>query len=103
MLKKIVLFLSKLILTYLFTGLVYYLSGTIYNLSIGKDIVFSALIGLPLTLLGWPMMLYADFIHRETLGIKPSFIITLVTIGAVLAYFLWRGIKKRVHKFAVND
>lgn len=93
--EKTVLFLSKLILAYLFIGLVYYLSSTIYNLSIGKDIVFSAIIGLPLTSLGWPMMLYADFIHRETLGIKPSFIITSLAIGAVMAYLLWQVIKKR--------
>jgi len=98
LLKKLILFLSKLILAYILIGLISYLSGTIYNLWIGKDIVFSPIIGLPLTLLGWPMMLYAVFIHRDALGIKPSSIFTLVAVGIILVFFLRDAINQHAKK-----
>jgi hypothetical protein len=88
MLIKIFIFISKIILGYLIPGVIYYLSGTIYNLTVGKDIVFSPIIGLPLTLLGWPSMLYADFIHRQTLGIKPHLVLTPIAVGIVLIFVL---------------
>ena len=64
----------------------------------GKDIVFSLLIGLPLTVFGWPGMLNADFIHQETLGIKPALPITAISSGVIFVYFIWRASKKHDEK-----
>jgi len=68
-----------------------------YNLVIGKQNIFSPIIGLPLTLIGWPQMLSADFIHREMLGVKPSMTITFLSILVVLVWIV-RGIKHAKNK-----
>jgi hypothetical protein len=98
MLKKWLRISGGIILAYLLPGIVYYFSGVIYRLIIGKPEVFSPLIGLPLTLLGWPWMLYADFFHRATLGIKPPLIITsillLVMILGLIPFLFYRIFRK---------
>ncbi|MEA3325760.1 MAG: hypothetical protein U9R53_00355 [Chloroflexota bacterium] len=82
-------------MAYLVTGTVYYLAGYVYRLFIGKPNTFSPIIGLPLTIMGWPQMLYADFVHHEVLGIKPSFVLTVLTLIIVMIYFIWRAIKHK--------
>jgi hypothetical protein len=86
--KKIFKWLTKALIGYVVMGSVYYLSGWLYNLSQGKEIVFSHIVGYPLTVIGWPMMLYADFIHRDSLGIKPSLVFSILTLVLVVLWIL---------------
>jgi len=88
--KKVFKWIIRLLVAYVIVGSVYYLSGYMYNLSIGKDNVFSLILGYPLAVIGWPPSLYADFIHRQSLGIKPSFIMTILAIVLVLAWISFR-------------
>lgn len=90
MAKKVVKWVKRLMIAYVIIGSVYYLSGYFYNLSIGKDNVFSPILGYPLAVIGWPLSLYADFIHRQGLGIKPSFFMTILAIVLVLAWISFR-------------
>jgi hypothetical protein len=89
--KQWILFI---LLSYLVIGSVYYLSSYFYNLVIGKQNVFSPIIGLPLTLLGWPQMVYADLVHRSTLGLKFPTILTLVLLVTTLVFIIIRIVKK---------
>lgn len=84
--------LLRLIIGYILVGSIYFVSGYIYNHLVGKGNVFSPIIGFPLVLLGWPMMLRADIIHRQTLGLKFYSILSLFTLIVVLLFFLWQGI-----------
>jgi hypothetical protein len=88
--KKVFNWVKRLFIAYVIAGSVYYLSGYFYNLSIGKDNVFSPILGYPLAVIGWPPSLYADFIHRQSLGIKPSFFMTILAIVLVLAWISFR-------------
>ncbi|MDW7753993.1 MAG: hypothetical protein SCH68_02375 [Brevefilum sp.] len=88
MVKKVFNWVIRLLIAYVIVGSVYYLSGYFYNLSIGKDNVFSPILGYPLAVIGWPLSLYADFIHRQSLGIKPSFVVTILAIVLALFWFL---------------
>ncbi len=97
MVKIVFRWLLRIFLGYLAIGVVYYFSGYFYNLVIGKQNIFSPIIGLPLTLIGWPQMLSADFIHREMLGVKPSMTITFLSILVVLVWIV-RGIKHAKNK-----
>ncbi|MDF1520194.1 MAG: hypothetical protein RQ728_04730 [Brevefilum sp.] len=90
MVKKVFNWVIRLLIAYVIVGSVYYLSGYFYNLSIGKDNVFSPILGYPLAVIGWPLSLYADFIHRQSLGIKPSFVVTILAIVLALFWFLRR-------------
>ena len=94
MIKKSIKWLGNLLIGYIAVGSVYYLSGYFYNLSIDKENVFSPVIGYPLAVIGWPFSLYADFIHRASLGIKPSFPLTLLSIGLVVTWLVWRAINE---------
>ena len=78
----------KILLAYLLLGVFYYLSGSLFNFMEGRQIIFSPVIGLPLTIIGWPQMLRADFIHRELLGLRPHSILTsLLTIIVIIYLF----------------
>jgi len=90
--------LGKLFFAYFIAGSVYYLSGYLYNMSIGKQNVFSPFVGLPLTLLGWPQMLVADFIHREVLGIKPPLVLTCLTLLLMVGVFTYTTIRQAKQK-----
>ncbi len=82
----------KLSLSYALIGTVYYLSGFVWLVITGRQVVFSPLVGFPLTLLGWPPMLYADLIHRESLGIRPHTILALITVLGIGLMFIWQAI-----------
>ena len=56
-----------ILLTYVATSLLYSMAGYIYRSIIGKEHVFPPLIGIPLALVGWPWMLYADLKHVRIL------------------------------------
>jgi len=44
---------------------------------------------------GSAQMLYADFIHRENSGSKPSFVLTILTLIIIVIYFIWHAIKQK--------
>jgi len=93
LIKKIINWFGRLLLAHVIVGSVYYLSGYFYNLSIGKENVFSPIIGYPLAVIGWPWNLYGDFFHLESLGIKPPFVLTILAIVFVLIWLVICGIK----------
>lgn len=79
----------KILLVYLLLGVFYYLSGCLFNLMEGRQIIFSPVIGLPLTIIGWLQMLRADIIHRGMIGLRAHLILTsLLTI--IVIYYLIR-------------
>ena len=62
----------------------------------GKDIVFSPLVGYPLTLMGWPWMVYADLIHHQTLGLRIPSIFVIFSIVAFVSYIIYKIMKEEV-------
>jgi len=91
MVKLVYKWMGRVLAGYVAVGSVYYFSGVLPNLVKGKALVFSPFVGYPLTVLGWPHMLYADFLHRETLGIKISFPITSLSIILVVFWLINRA------------
>lgn len=84
----------RIFLSYLLIGSVYYFSGYFYNLIIGKQNVFSPIIGLPLTILGWPWMVYADLIHHQSLGIKIPTVLTILVMIGLIVIFILKPVKR---------
>lgn len=74
---------KRLVIAYVIIGSGYYLSGYFYNLSTSKDKVFSPI-------LGYLLSLYFDVIHRRSLGIKPSFLVTILAIFFILESISFR-------------
>ena len=95
MVKNVFNWVIRLLIAYVIVGSVYFLSGYFYNLSIGKENVFSPVLGYPLAVIGWPLSLHADFIHRASLGVKLSFPLTLLSIVLVGIWFDWYLVKKQ--------
>jgi len=93
LIKKIINWFGRLLLAHFIVGSVYYLSGFLYNISEGKEIVFSPIIGYPLAVIGWPLSLRADFIHRDSLGLKPTLVVTILAVVIVLTWLVIRAIK----------
>ncbi len=91
--QKIRVWTIRLILGYLIIGSVYYVSSFFLMLITGKDIVFSPIIGYPLTLMGWPWMVYADLIHHQTLGLRLPTTLTLISAVAFLIYIFHTIVK----------
>jgi hypothetical protein len=77
-----------ILLAYGVIGGVYYFAGYLQNILIGKQNVFSPLIGLPLTMLGWPQMVYADLVHLPSQGLKISTVLALVFCLFLIPGFL---------------
>ena len=75
----------SIVLAYFVIGIVYGVTGYLYRIVIGKQIVFSPLVGIPLAASGWPMMVYADLKH---IGILPQDISTLVSIFIFIMIFV---------------
>jgi len=84
--RGLIRWISFILLAYPVIGGVYYLAGYLQNLVIGKQNVFSPLIGLPLTMLGWPQMVYADLVHLRSLGLKIPTVLALVLLLSVICF-----------------
>lgn len=81
-------FTKRIILAYVITGMVYYVAGYFYNIFIGKQNVFSPLIAIPMVLIGWPGMVYADLKHIGIIGVKPQPFLALVSMVMFIAIFV---------------
>jgi hypothetical protein len=90
-LKQWIIFI---LLAYVMIGGVYYLTGYLQNLMVGKQNVFSPIIGLPLTMLGWPQMVYADLVHLPSLGLKIPTVLALVLLVSVIGFIIFKIIKE---------
>lgn len=93
-LQTIRTWIIRLLIGYFIIGSVYYLSGYLYNLAIGKDLVFAHIVGFPLTVMGWPSMLYGDLVNIHTLGIRIPTVLTLLALAAMLALMILKAIKE---------
>jgi hypothetical protein len=69
------------ILVYITAGLAYNITSDIYLWTIGKEAVFSPVLGMALDIVGWPWMVYADLKH---IGVKPQDIAAFLPIVALL-------------------
>jgi len=77
-------------------GSIYYVSSFFLLFITGKGIVFSPIVGFPLTVASWPWMVYADLIHRQTLGLKIPTILTLVSVVAFVIYLSVKLVRGQV-------
>ena len=84
-LKQWIIFI---LLAYHAIGGVYYFAGYLQNLVIGKQNVFSPMIGLPLTMLGWPQMVYADLVHLPSLGLKIPTVLAMVLFLSLICFII---------------
>jgi len=77
--------------------MVYYLVSYFYNIFIGKQIIFSPLIGIPMTLIFWPQYVYADLINIDLLGLTLETVLGLFSIIVFIVVFVVRdlSLKKR--------
>ena len=76
-------------LTYVATGLAYSVSGYIYRAVIGKQEVFSPLIGIPMDVLFWPWAVYADLKH---IGVMPQDVLVVLSIAICIVILTRRQI-----------
>ncbi|TZE82538.1 hypothetical protein [Calorimonas adulescens] len=88
MMRTLKQFIKRIILAYFVTGMVYSLTGYIHRSITGKQEVFSPLIGIPMDVIGWPWMVYADLKHIDTIGVKPSTFLALISIVMFIAIFV---------------
>ena len=88
--KKWKRIIKYILFTYIASGLLYGIAGYIYRSVIGKTYVFSPLIGIPLDIVGWPWMVYADLKH---IGIMPQDIVLLLSVVIFTAIFTIREIR----------
>ncbi len=95
--KQVLRWIIRIFLAYILIGLVYFFSGFLYHIYIGKQNVFSPIISIPLTLTGWPWMVYADLVHINELGIKIPTVLALSAIILMVFIFIARGFKKSAH------
>ncbi len=94
--QQVKIWTTRLLLGYIVIGSNYYLSWFLVMFFTGKDIVHSPLVGYPLTLMGWPWMMYADLVHHRTLGLRIPTIITLFSLIAFGCYLFikYKNFKK---------
>lgn len=71
-----------MLLAYAVAGLIYGCTGRINRAILGKEEVFSPLLSLPLHVIGWPWMVYADLKH---IGIQPQDVLALVALVVCVA------------------
>ncbi|ADH61219.1 hypothetical protein Tmath_1508 [Thermoanaerobacter mathranii subsp. mathranii str. A3] len=79
---------KRIILAYFVAGLVYSVAGYVHRSIIGKQEVFSLLIGIPMDVIGWPGMVYADLKHIGTIGVKAQPFLALISIVIMIAIFV---------------
>ncbi len=95
LIKTLKRFAKRIILAYCLIGLVYYVTGFVYNLFIGKQNVFSPLVDIPMVLMGWPLMVYADLKHLGILGLRPAPFLALASIVVFIVVFIGRELHLR--------
>lgn len=76
--------LISIIIAYFIIGIIYVVTGFLHNIIIGKQVVFSLLISIPLAAPFWPIMIYADFKH---IGIMFQDVITLISVILFVIFF----------------
>ena len=87
--KRILIYL---VITYVLTGLTFSIAGYIYRYIIGKEEVFSPLIGVPLDIVGWPLSFYGDVVN---FGFRPQEIAAGVVLIGCIIFFV---VKERMQR-----
>ncbi len=89
--KKII---RWLLFAYCIAGLVYGISGSVARSLVGKAEVISLWIGIPLDMVSWPWMIYADFKNIGILIQDALALVAFVLCIALIIYFKMRKKKK---------
>lgn len=76
--KKKKISIGHILLAYPACGLAYSIAGFIYRGVIGKEEVFSPLLGIPMDTVSWPWMVYADL---KNIGVLPQDIAVFVVLA----------------------
>lgn len=82
---------KAVILAYLAAGLVYSVAGYIHRGIIGRQEVFSPLLGIPMDVIGWPQMVYADLKHIGSIGFKAQPLLALIAMVTLAGIFVRRS------------
>jgi len=93
----------SIVVAYLVIGIVYAMTGYLHRIIIGKEVVFSPLVGIPLAATGWPMMVYADL---KNIGIRPQDVSALISIFVFIMIFVKasrRGKREGLAQTATQD
>lgn len=90
MLKNWKRILNYTLLTYMASGLLYGIAGYIHRSAIGKEPVFSPLIGLLPNAVFGPWMVYADLKH---IGMMPQDIVSLLCVILLTVIFIIREVR----------
>lgn len=86
---------KRIALAYCVTGLLYSAAGYLHRAIVGKGEVFSPLIGVPMDVVGWPWMVYADLKHMGAIGLKPQPLVALLSAAAFVAAYVVSGLRLR--------
>jgi len=80
----------SIILAYFLVGLIYGLTGYLQNMILGKQIVFSPLIGIPISMVFWPAFVYADL---RNIGVRLHDLMAFAAIIVSIVILLknWKG------------
>ncbi len=82
--KQIVKWIAFTAVAYFGIGILCYITGYLENWAAGKQIVFSPIVGLPLTVIGWPQMVIADLAHYQTLGVRWPALIAVLALAVLV-------------------
>jgi len=93
--KHVVKWFLIVLLAYAGIGGVYYLTGVLQQLILGEQMVFSPLVGLPLTVIGWPQMVAADLLHIQTLGVRLPTVMAIFSLAFILIFLILNGVKAK--------
>ncbi|MFU8827444.1 MAG: hypothetical protein ACNA70_08125 [Brevefilum sp.] len=93
--KHVVKWFLIVLLAYAGIGGVYYLTGVLQQLILGEQMVFSPLVGLPLTVIGWPQMVAADLLHIQTLGLRLPTVVAILFLAFILIFLILKGVKAK--------
>ena len=96
--KTVMRFAKYILLTYCITGLVYSAGGYIHRSIIGKQEVFSPLIGIPSDMISWPWMVYADLKH---IGVGLQDVLALISLLLCIVLFVRKELN--LNKSMEND
>lgn len=80
--KSLNRFAGSTISAYVMAGMAYSLTGYVERAALGKQTVFSPLIGIPMDIAGWPWMVYADLKH---IGVMPRDVLALIAAVTCIA------------------